>query len=269
MPRPSETFDNLQLPAPDLTLPVVGPAFQRPDPAVIERLKDAGAATVSAILHKMGVRQTFIHGPLPRTPGRKVVGAAVTLQFMPKREDVLAAAEAYSFERSSALWAVFETVQPGDMLMIQAWNDPYTGCLGEMLATYFKGRGGVGIVVDGCVRDWPGIQAVDIPLWCSGFTPNYASQGPYMPYAYNVPVALNQVLVIPGDVVIADDDGAVVIPAKMAEVVAEHTTAHEDWEVFSRLKLAEGGSLRKYYPLSEEGWREYEAWQAANGEGDR
>ncbi len=263
MSRPAETFDNLELPAPkNIQLPIAGPAFARPAPALIERLRSVGTATASALLHKMGVRQTFISGPLPRTPGRKVVGAAVTLQFMPKREDVLTLAEAYSFEKTSALWAVFETVQPGDVLMIQAWNDRYTGCLGEMLATYFKGRGGLGIVVDGCVRDWPGIQEVDIPLWTCGFTPNYASQGPLMPYAYNTPVALSNVLVIPGDIVIADDDGAVVIPAQMAEFVAEQTTQHEAWEVFTRMKLAEGGSLRKYYPLSEEGWAEYEVWKA-------
>jgi regulator of RNase E activity RraA len=261
MSRPTETFENLQLPAAQIDLPIGGLPFARPDAALIEKLGAVSSATASALLHKMGVRQTFIAGPLPRTPGRKVVGPAVTLQFMPKREDVLAAAEAYSFEKTSALWAVFETVQRGDVLMIQAWNDRYTGCVGEMLTTYFKGRGGIGIVVDGCVRDWPGIKEVNVPLWTCGFTPNYASQGPLMPWAYNVPVALSHVLVLPGDIVIADDDGAVVIPARMAEIVAEHTVKHEEWEVFTRMKLAEGGALRKYYPLSEEGWAEYEQWR--------
>ena len=264
MPRPAETFENLQLPAATIDLPIEGPSFARPSRELLDKLSAVGTATASALLHKMGVRQTFMAGPLPRTPGRKVVGSAVTLQFMPKREDVLATAEAYSFEKTSALWAVFETVQPGDILMIQAWNDPYTGCLGEMLATYFKGRGGVGIVVDGCVRDWPGIQEVDIPLWTCGFTPNYASQGPLMPWAYNVPVSLSNVLILPGDIVIADDDGSVVIPIKMAEMVAEHTIKHEEWEVFTRMKLAQGGALRKYYPLSDEGWIEYEEWKKKN-----
>ena len=67
---------------------------------------------------------------------------------------------------------------------------------------------------------------------------------------------------MPGDIVIADDDGAVIVPRKMAGDLAVGTTAHEEWEEFSRLRLAEGGSLSTYYPLSEEGQREYEQWRA-------
>jgi regulator of RNase E activity RraA len=81
------------------------------------------------------------------------------------------------------------------------------------------------------------------------------------PWAYNVPIACSRVLVLPGDIMIADDDGAVLVPAQMASLVLEHTVEHEEWEVFSRQKLAEGGSLKKYYPLNEEGWAEYEAWK--------
>ena len=75
-----------------------------------------------------------------------------------------------------------------------------------------------------------------------------------------MPVALNRVLAMPGDIMIADDDGAVVVPAAMATLVLEHTLDHEDWEEFSRMKLAEGGSLKRYYPLDAAGQAEYEAW---------
>jgi regulator of RNase E activity RraA len=159
------------------------------------------------------------------------------------------------------LWAVFETVEPDDVLCVQAWGDMYTGTMGEMLITYFKGRGGAGIVVDGCIRDWPNVQEIGVPLWTRGFTPNYASQGTLFPWALNVPVALSRVLVMPGDIIIADDDGAVMVPALMAPLLVQHGGAHEEWEVFSRIKLAEGGSLKKYYPLNDEGWAEYEAWR--------
>jgi regulator of RNase E activity RraA len=262
MARPTETFTESLLVAPDsIQLPIAGPDFARPDRALIEKLQGVSSATASAMLHKMGLRQTFIHGPLPRMPGRKVVGPAVTLQFMPQREDIASGMGQEKTEKRTALWAVFEAVQPGDVLVIQAWSDPYTGCMGEMLTTYFKGRGGSGVVVDGCVRDWPNIQPIGVPFWTVGFTPNYASQATLFPWAYNVPVAVSRVLVLPGDIIIADDDGAVMVPAQMAHIVAEHTKAHEDWEVFSRIKLAEGGALEKYYPLNEEGWAEYEAWQ--------
>jgi regulator of RNase E activity RraA len=75
------------------------------------------------------------------------------------------------------------------------------------------------------------------------------------------------VLVVPGDIIIADDDGAVLVPINLAPAVLEATTAHEEWEIFSRIKLAEGGSLRKYYPLNEEGQREYEEWRRQQSQG--
>ena len=87
------------------------------------------------------------------------------------------------------------------------FGDIHTGCMGEMLITYFKGRGGAGIVVDGCIRDWPNVQTIGTPLWTRGVTPNYASQATLFPWAYNVPVDLSRVLVLPGDLMIADDDG--------------------------------------------------------------
>jgi regulator of RNase E activity RraA len=261
MPRPSEKYD-VVLPMPDnVQLPIVGPAYQRPDKSVLEQLTHVSSATASATLHRMGLRQTFMHGPIARTPGAKVVGPAVTLQFMPQREDIASGAGQEQAEKVSALWSVFDAVEPGDVLVVQAWGDPYTGCMGDMLTTYFKGRGGAGVVVDGCVRDWPKIRELGVPMWTKGVTPNYASQATLFPWAYNVPIACSRVLVMPGDIIIADDDGAVMVPAKMAKLVAEATLAHEEWEVFSRIKLLEGGSIRKYYPLNDEGWAEYEEWK--------
>jgi regulator of RNase E activity RraA len=254
------------IPPKNFTLPVEGPPYERPDAALLEDMRVVSSATASATLHKMGIRQTFIQGPLPRTPGAKVVGAAITLQFMPQREDIASGAQQENIEKRSALWEVFRSVQPGDVLCIQAYGDMHTGCLGEMLTTYLKTQGGIGVVVDGCVRDWPHIQEIDLPLWTKGFTPNYASQARLFPWAYNVPVALSGVLIMPGDIIIADDDGAVVVPQQMASSVAKITREHEDWETFSRMKLDEGGSLYKYYPLNEEGRKEYEAWRSANGQ---
>jgi regulator of RNase E activity RraA len=116
-------------------------------------------------------------------------------------------------------------------------------------------------VVDGCVRDWPQLQKLVVPLWTRGFTPNYASQGPYFPWAYNVPVACSEVLVLPGDIIIADDDGAVCVPAQLAPLIVESSLQREDWEDFSRMKLDAGESIQKYYPLNDEGWAEYEEWK--------
>jgi regulator of RNase E activity RraA len=252
------------LPRPDITLPLHGAEFQRPDPVLIQQLQQVSSATASAMMHKMGIRQTFIEGPKSAFPGTKIVGSTVTLQFMPQREDIAnGIAQEYS-EKYSALWAVLETIQPGDVLAIQAYGDPYTGCLGEMLITYFKARGGVGIVADGYIRDSPRVQNIGVPLWVRGFTPNYASQSTLFPWAYNVPIACNRVLVLPGDILIADDDGAVLVPRQIAPEIARLTLEHEDWEAFSRARMQEGGALLKYYPLNDEGRKEYEAWRAEN-----
>ncbi len=255
-----------RLPAPSITLPIAGPAPDRPDPELVRQLYQVGSATASATLHKMGLRQTFIEGPTSRLPGAKVVGPAVTLQFMPQREDIASGLGQEASEQTSALWHVFDSVQTGDVLVVQAFGDPYTGCLGEMLMTYFKGRGGAGLVVDGMIRDWPHIKELGVPLWTRGATPNYASQASLFPWAYNVPIACSRVLVLPGDIIIADDDGAVVVPLRVAPGLLQQTLAHEEWEAFSRLRLAQGGSIWTYYPLSEEGRREYEAWRQGHNE---
>lgn len=249
------------LPKPDIELPIHGDSFSRADDELIRQLHSVSSATASAMLHRMGIRQTFIEGPRSAFPGTKIVGSAVTLQFMPQREDVASGvAQEYS-EKFSALWAVLETIRPNDVLTIQAFGDPYTGCLGEMLITYFKAKGGVGIVVDGCIRDWPRVKKIELPIWTRGFTPNYASQASLFPWAYNVPIACSRVLVLPGDIIVADDDGAVLIPRQLAPEIARFTLETEDWEAFSRLRMQEGGALGKYYPLSSEGREEYESWR--------
>ena len=117
---PDEIVTVDQLPSADITLPVHG-RIVRPERALIDQLRDVSSAAACATLYAMGVRSTFIHGPLPRTPGRWVVGPAVTLQFMPQREDLPSGMGAEHAETSSALWQVFETIEPGDVLVVQAF----------------------------------------------------------------------------------------------------------------------------------------------------
>lgn len=267
MARADEILDvPLVVPETGRALPISGPPFKRPDPALIRQLDKVGAATASAMMNRMGLSHTFVDGPVARTPGSKVVGPVVTLQFMPQREDLVAGLADKHVEKYSALWSVFGTVEPGDILAVQAFGDTKTGTMGEMLVTYFKGRGGIGIVVDGCIRDWPRIQEIGTPMWTRGFTPNYASQGPIFPWAYNVPIACGGVLVLPGDVMIADDDGAVLVPAGMIQTVLDHTLEKEERETFARMRLAEGGELKRYYPLTEENRPEFEEWRKSQAD---
>jgi regulator of RNase E activity RraA len=96
-----------------------------------------------------------------------------------------------------------------------------------------------------------------------GVTPNYHTQTDLMPFAVNVPIACADTLIMPGDIIVADDDGVVVVPIKHAPALLEKASAHVEWEEFSRLRLSQGGDLRKYYPLSAEARAEYEQWRAA------
>jgi regulator of RNase E activity RraA len=247
-------------------LPIVGAPYERPGADKLAALEAVSSATASAVLHQMGIRQTFIEGPVARKPGSRAVGVALNLQFMPQREDVMSGVAQEEVEKYSALWAVLETVQQNDVLMIQAYGDPYTGCIGEMLSEYVHLQGGVGIVIDGSVRDWTRVQHLEIPVWSRGATPNYASQASLIPWAYNVPLAMSRVLVLPGDIVIADDDGVVAVPQRLADAVIEVTREKEGKEDFIRERLAAGGALRRYYPLSAEAKPEFEAWKAARAE---
>ena len=236
--------------------------IQRPPKDLIDALAPISSATAAGELARLGIRDPHIQGPVARTPGKHVVGPALTLQFMPKREDLYAVDEYADPEKQLHRHALYHT-QPGDIIVVDARGDMHSGVFGEMMLTFFMGRGGIGAVIDGCIRDFPQVlKDLDIGLWLRGTTPNFHTQTNIVPFAVNVPIACGNTLVMPGDIVVADDDGATVVPAQLAPELTEKAQAHAEWEDFSRMKLAEGGHLRKYYPLSEEGRAEYEAWRA-------
>ena len=238
------------------------PDITRPPRHLADGLAAVGSATCSAELSRMGIRNAHILGPVAWTPGKCVAGPALTLQFMPKREDQYGEDEYTQPEKQLHRHVLYHT-QPGDIVVVDARGNMTAGVFGEMMMTYFKGRGGLGIVIDGCVRDFPEAQKLDLGLWLRGVTPNFHTQTDIFPFAVNVPIACSNVLVMPGDIIVADDDGAVCVPAKMAEALLARASTHHEWEEFSRQRLSEGGDLRKYYPLMEAQMAEYEAWKAA------
>jgi regulator of RNase E activity RraA len=156
-------------------------------------------------------------------------------------------------------------VEEGDVVVVDARGDMSSGIFGDMMSTYFRGRGGAGIVIDGCMRDRPNVDKLDLALWLKGWTPNYHVQTSIFPNAVNVPIACGGVTVVPGDIIVADDDGVVVLPVSMAEAVVEDAQKHAEWEVFSREKLMAGESLRRYYPLHPDAEGEYQEWKKKHG----
>ena len=236
------------------------PDIPRPPAEFVQGLQALGAATACATLHHLGVRDTFMQGPVAWSKGKSLAGPALTLQFMPMRQDLYGEGEYNDVEKQLHRHVLYHT-RPGDIVVVDARGDMRSGIFGEMMLTFFKGRGGAGLVIDGCVRDFPHVQTLGLGLWLRGVTPNFHAQTNIMPFAVNVPIACGGVTVMPGDIVVADDDGACVIPVALAAKVIEHAGTHHDWEDFSREMLAKGGSLQKYYPLSEAARPEYEEWR--------
>ncbi len=235
------------------------PKITRPSADLVERVRLVGAATASATLAHMGIRNCFITGPTSWNKGKVIAGPAVTLQMMPKREDLFEEGEYADVEKQLHRHVLYQ-VEAGDVVVVDARGDMTSGIFGDMMSTYFKGRKGAGMVIDGCVRDWAKIEALDIPIWIRGVTPNYHAQTNLMPLAVNATVACGNVTVVPGDIIVADDDGAVCVPVALAEQMVEKAHKDHGWEDFSKEKLLAGESLKRYYPLHKDAVPEYEAW---------
>jgi regulator of RNase E activity RraA len=235
------------------------PDIERPSAGLIAAFDEVSSATASGELYRFGIRNPHIQGLTARMPGKKVVGPALTLQFMPKREDLYDVDEYADPEKQLHRHALYHT-QPGDIIVVDARADLSSGVFGDMMLTYFKGCGGIGVIVDGCIRDFPKVEELGLGLWLRGMTPNFHTQTNLFPYAVNVPIACGGTLVMPGDIIVADDDGATVVPIKLAPELAEKANEHAEWEDFSRMRLAAGGDLRKYYPLRDDARVEYEEW---------
>jgi regulator of RNase E activity RraA len=240
------------------------PDIVRPPAELVAGLAAVGSATASGELSKLGVRNAHITGPVSHSPGKTVAGPALTLQFMPKREDLYDVDEYAAPERQLHRHVLYHT-QPGDVVVVDARADMSSGVFGEMMLTYFMGRGGAGVVIDGCVRDFGSVKELGLGLWLRGATPNFHTQTNIVPHAVNVPIACGGTVVEPGDIIVADDDGAVVVPIGLAEALLATASEHAAWEEFSRERLAAGGDMRRYYPLSDEARPEYEEWLKARG----
>ena len=213
-----------------------------------EKLRQVGAATVTHELLKKGVRTTFMVGVLPLRRGLKVIGRAATLRFLPMREDLAAGQESLETRHLNHQRQAIEAVQPGEVLVIDARGITDAGTVGDVLSARVRSRGGAGIVTDGAVRDSEAILAMDFPVFVGGV---HGQISPFRHWApdHNVPIQCGGVTIIPGDIIMGDDDGVVVIPAAMAEEIATLALDHERQDAFSRENVEAGVPIHQAYPL--------------------
>jgi 5-oxopent-3-ene-1,2,5-tricarboxylate decarboxylase/2-hydroxyhepta-2,4-diene-1,7-dioate isomerase len=220
---------------------------------VIAALRGVSIPTISGILRRLGYPNTFLSGLVPRTSAQGFVGRAFTGRTVPTRKDVAPTQAGASLHRHA-----FETIAPGDVLVIDARGDVRARVTGDILATRLRYRGAVALVTDGAIGDLAAMQAVGLPLYSLGVTP--VSFGELHVMAdLNVPISCAGVLVMPGDILVGDPEGVIAIPEAVAAEVAAAGVEAERRDAFSREKVEAGHPLAEGYPLSGALRAEYEA----------
>lgn len=237
--------------------------FGHVDDATLARLREVGTAAAWSALSRAGVSRPVMARvtPLSGQETMPMVGRARTLRYLPVREDLLALLRTPGAINPQR--ALFEAVGTNDVVVIDAGGNVDAGGLGDILATRLKARGIAGLVTDGCVRDAPFIKRMGLPVFTRAVHPA-ANTSALLPYEHDGPVQCGGVTVFPGDAILGDEDGIVVVPAGLARRVADEASEQERLEGFLRRVVEAGETLPEAYPPSPRIRAAYEAWRAAN-----
>jgi regulator of RNase E activity RraA len=229
-------------------------------PEVLQTLQGISTPTITTILLKKGLRNVWIRGARPLQGGSpRKVGRAFTLRFIPARED-LATPAAWASPRSTR--AAIEAMPEGCIAVVDAGGRTDAGIFGDILCQRMALRGVAGLVTDGVVRDIQGVSATGLAVWCQG-TAAPASASGLIFVNWQDPVGCGGVAVYPGELIVADDDGAVVIPeAFLADVLAAGPE-QERLEAWIMEQVKAGASLPGLYPPDAQAMARYEAQQSA------
>src|ERR1700691_1315474 len=227
------------------------------DQKTIARLSAVATATLTTVLLKKGLRNVWLRGTKPLRPGQKrLVGPAFTLRFVPARED-LATPESWSSPISTR--AAIESMAPGCIAVVGAMGITDAGIFGDILCARMKVRGVAGLVTDGVVRDVAGVLATGLPVWCMGAAAPPSVAGLTF-VNWQEPIGCGGVAVFPGDLVLVDDDGAVLIPAALVEEVVRVAPEQERMETWIMDEVSNGAKLPGLYPPNEENLKRYKDW---------
>jgi regulator of RNase E activity RraA len=224
----------------------------------VRALERVSTATLTTQLFRRGFRTRYMQDVAPLKPGSRMVGVARTLRYLPMREDLDTLATLGA--RSNAQRAVIEDIRPHEVLVIEGRGDRRAGSLGNILALRLQARGAAGIVTDGAFRDSPNIRKLDIPSYAAAQNAN-TNLTIYHPADYDLPIGCGGVLVEPGDAVVGDEEGVVVIPAALASEVAHDAIEQEIKEHFIYQRVSEGASVFEVYPMNEETAQRYRVWR--------
>jgi regulator of RNase E activity RraA len=222
-----------------------------------EALLMVATSTLTGALSRRGLRNMFLWDVAPIRPGnQRMVGIAFTMRFIPSREDKPPV-------RPNVQQTAMETCPPGHVLVVDSRGDPRAASAGDLYIGRLAARGCAGIVTDGGLRDSEGILKTGLPAYC-----RRASSPPspivHQPLELNVPIACGGVAVYPGDVIVGDADGVVVIPADIVDAVAEEAAATTLFDEFAEAEVAGGRSLIGLFPVADDKAKaDYEVWRKA------
>jgi len=226
------------------------------DPTIVAALRNVSTATVTTILLKHGLRNVWMRGTRPIRPDQApVIGRAFTLRFVPARED-LATPESWASPTSTR--AAIEAMPPGCIAVVDAMGVTDAGIFGDILCARMKQRDVAALVTDGVVRDLTGVLGTELAVWCQGAAAPPSVAGLTF-VGWQQPVGCGGVAVFPDDVVMADRDGGVVIPARLLDVVVAAAPEQERFEAWIMDEVARGVALPGLYPPNDDTRARYAA----------
>lgn len=221
-----------------------------------DKLLRVPVSGLSAQLRKRGLNNVFIDGVSALKPGLKLVGVARTLRFVPNREDLFELrGGGYNAQKRT-----FDEVRPGEVIVIEARGETGSGTLGDILALRAKVRGAAGVVTDGGVRDSDVVAAMDLPVFAASRHPAVLGRR-HVPWDSEVTVACGGTTVRPGDIVVGDDDGVIVIPPTMAEDVVDAALDQETEDGWVAEQVAAGHAVDGLFPPDADWRTRYIAWR--------
>jgi regulator of RNase E activity RraA len=228
-------------------------------PETRDRLGRVATATLTTQLFKLGFRNTYLSGLRALAPGLRMVGEALTLRFVPGREDLATFDQITKPDYPQR--AAIEAAGPGQVLVVEGRGVESAAIGGDIYMNRLKARGAAGCVVDGCVRDFASIQALGFPVYARGpASPPHPAR--HLAVDWNVPIGCCEVLVMPGDILVGDADGVVCIPRHLAEQVARSGEELDQLEAFVVEKIKAGAPVPGTYPPDQATLEEYRAWRA-------
>src|SRR5918995_2457659 len=229
------------------------------DRVLFDKLMRVGLESAWSLVTAEGYPQNFINELSPLKANTRMVGRARTMRYLPNRKDVrekvYAAGPQLNYKSA-------EEAQPGDVLVFDAGGETRAGVSGGVTTVRFLVRGGAGLVIDGAMRDVPELEAMPIQTYMR--RGHASSVAPLMMSVdYQVPVRIGSVTVIPGDILVGDTTGILVIPASIVDKVVDKALEHDEQESFQRELLLKGESIFGVYPMNDATRKRFEAWRAA------